>query len=146
MVEASSCTRGIFPRFGIEGKEFSDREREMLIEEATTAWRSRSPDGRTLEHHTLADLDAAARQTVFNERASARLGSRSAKIERRRSVSLPASERTTSEPLGGMPPADAQCVGSPPDAGGGAAEGIQARIHNRETSRLLRRSAAANFP
>ena len=58
----------MFPRFGIEGIEvrgLSNREREMLIEEATTAWRSRSPDGRTLEHHTWADLDAAARQTVF---------------------------------------------------------------------------------
>jgi hypothetical protein len=33
----------------------------------STAWRSRSPDGRTLEHHTWADLDAAARQTVFDE-------------------------------------------------------------------------------
>jgi hypothetical protein len=55
----------MFPRFGIEVRELSDREREMLIEEATTAWRSRSPDGRTLEHHTWADLDAAARQTVF---------------------------------------------------------------------------------
>ena len=70
MGEASSCTRGMFPRFGIEGievRELSDREQEMLIEEATTAWRSRSPDGRTLEHHTWADLDAAASQTVFDE-------------------------------------------------------------------------------
>ena len=61
------ATRGMFPRFGIEGievRELSNREREMLIEEATTAWRSRSPNGRTLEHHTWADLDAAARQTV----------------------------------------------------------------------------------
>jgi hypothetical protein len=38
-----------------------------------------------------------------------------------------------------------QCVGSPTDAGGGAAEWIRERIHNRETSRLLRRSAPANF-
>jgi hypothetical protein len=39
------------PKFwiGIEVRELSDREREMLIEEAT------------------ADLDAAARQTVFDE-------------------------------------------------------------------------------
>jgi hypothetical protein len=64
MGEASSCTRG--PRFGIEVRELSDREREMLIEEANMAWRSRSPDGPTLEHHT-ADLDAAARQMVFDE-------------------------------------------------------------------------------
>ena len=60
-------SRRRFPRFGIEVRELSDREREMLIEEATTAWRSRSPNGRTLEHHTWADLDAAARQTVFDE-------------------------------------------------------------------------------
>jgi hypothetical protein len=35
---SSSCTRGRFPRFGIEGievRELSNREREMLIEEAT---------------------------------------------------------------------------------------------------------------
>jgi hypothetical protein len=44
-----------------------------------------------------------------------------------------------------MAPAEAECVGSPTDAGGGAAEGIRERIHNRETSRLLRRSATANF-
>jgi hypothetical protein len=70
MGEASSCTRGMFPRFGIEGievRELSDREREMLIQEATTAWRSRRPDGRTLEHHMWADLDATARQTVLDE-------------------------------------------------------------------------------
>jgi hypothetical protein len=65
MGEASSCTRG--PRFGIEVRELSDREREMLIEEAIMGWRSRSPDGPTLEHHTWADLDAAARQMVFDE-------------------------------------------------------------------------------
>jgi hypothetical protein len=39
----------MFPRFGIEVRELGDREREMLIEEAT------------------ADLDAAARQSVFDE-------------------------------------------------------------------------------
>ena len=60
-----SCTRG--PRFGIEVRELSDREREMLIEEATMAWRSRSLDGPTLEHHTGADLDAVARQIVSDE-------------------------------------------------------------------------------
>jgi len=57
----------MFPRFAIEVRELSDREREMLIQEATTAWRSRRPDGRTLEHHTWADLDATARQTVLDE-------------------------------------------------------------------------------
>jgi hypothetical protein len=55
MGEALSCTRGMFPQFGTEVRELSDREREILIEEAITAWRSRSPDGRTLEHHTWAD-------------------------------------------------------------------------------------------
>jgi hypothetical protein len=44
-----------------------------------------------------------------------------------------------------MPPVEAECVGSPTDAGGGAAEGIRERIHNRETSRLSRRCTAANF-
>jgi len=34
-----------------------------------------------------------------------------------------------------MAPVEAECVGSP-TAGGGAAEGIRERIHNRETSRL----------
>jgi hypothetical protein len=37
----------------------------MLIEEATTAWCSRSPDGRTLKHHAWADLDAGACQNWF---------------------------------------------------------------------------------
>jgi hypothetical protein len=48
-------------------RELSNREREILIEEPTMAWHSRSPDGPTLEHHTWADLDAAARQMVFDE-------------------------------------------------------------------------------
>jgi hypothetical protein len=65
MGEASSCTRG--PQFGIEVRELSDREREMLIEEVTMARRSRSPDGPTLEHHTWADLDAVVRHMVFDE-------------------------------------------------------------------------------
>jgi hypothetical protein len=57
----------MLPRFGIEVRELSDREREMLIEEATMTSRSRSSDGPTLEHHTWADLDAVARQIVFDE-------------------------------------------------------------------------------
>jgi hypothetical protein len=39
----------------------------LLIEEATGAWRPRTPDGRTLEHPAWADLDAAGRQTAFEE-------------------------------------------------------------------------------
>ena len=42
-------------------------DQEMLIEEATTAWRPRTPDGRILDHPTWADLDATARQQVFEE-------------------------------------------------------------------------------
>jgi hypothetical protein len=42
-------------------------EREMLIEEAVTAWRPRTPDGRILEHPAWADLDAAGRETAFEE-------------------------------------------------------------------------------
>ena len=43
------------------------RERAMLIEEATMAWRPRTPDGRTLEHPAWADLDPQARLAVFEE-------------------------------------------------------------------------------
>ncbi len=43
------------------------RERAMLIEEATMAWRPRTPDGRTLEHPAWADLDAEGRLAVFEE-------------------------------------------------------------------------------
>jgi hypothetical protein len=45
----------------------TERERNMLIEEATTAWRPRTPNGRTLEHPAWADLDAAGRETAFEE-------------------------------------------------------------------------------
>jgi hypothetical protein len=45
----------------------TEREQAMLIQEATTAWRPRTPDGRTLEHPAWADLDAAARETAFEE-------------------------------------------------------------------------------
>jgi hypothetical protein len=40
---------------------------ETLVAEATTAWRPRSPSGRILEHPAWADLDAAARQRVFED-------------------------------------------------------------------------------
>jgi len=43
------------------------RERAMLVEEAVSAWRPRTPDGRTLEHPAWADLDREARQTAFEE-------------------------------------------------------------------------------
>ena len=45
----------------------TEREQAMLIEEATTAWRPHTPDGRILEHPAWADLDTAARQTAFEE-------------------------------------------------------------------------------
>ena len=44
-----------------------DRERTMLIEEATTAWRPRTPDRQVLEHPAWADLDAAGRTAAFME-------------------------------------------------------------------------------
>ena len=43
------------------------REREMIIEEATTAWRPRTPDGTILEHPAWADLDSDSRRSVFDE-------------------------------------------------------------------------------
>ena len=42
-------------------------DEESLIEEATTAWRPRTPDGRILDHPAWADLDAAARLKAFEE-------------------------------------------------------------------------------
>ena len=48
------------------------RERKMLIEEATTAWRPRTPDGTILEHPAWADLDPDARQELFDETLVAR--------------------------------------------------------------------------
>ena len=38
----------------------TERDREMLVEEAASAWRPRTPDGQTLAHPAWADLDAAA--------------------------------------------------------------------------------------
>ena len=43
------------------------RERKMLIEEATTAWRPRTPDGIILDHPAWADLDPDSRRQVFDE-------------------------------------------------------------------------------
>ena len=43
------------------------RERKMLIEEATTAWRPRTPDGIILDHLAWADLDPDSRRQVFDE-------------------------------------------------------------------------------
>ena len=40
-------------------------ERVMLIEEAASAWRPRTPDGATLAHPAWADLDPAARQDAY---------------------------------------------------------------------------------
>ena len=41
------------------------RERAVLIEEAASAWRPRTPDGRILEHPAWADLDADGRTAAF---------------------------------------------------------------------------------
>ncbi len=41
------------------------REVEVLIEAATTAWRPRSPSGRTRSHPAWADLDPAGRIAVY---------------------------------------------------------------------------------
>ena len=43
------------------------RDRAMLVEEAASAWRPRTPDGPTLEHPAWADLDPEARVAVFEE-------------------------------------------------------------------------------
>ena len=43
------------------------RERKLLIEEATTAWRPRTPDGTILDHPAWADLDPDSRQQIFDE-------------------------------------------------------------------------------
>jgi hypothetical protein len=43
----------------------TEREKEMLVEEAASAWRPRTPDGRTLEHPAWADLDVSGRREAF---------------------------------------------------------------------------------
>ena len=47
-------------------------ETKMLVEEATTAWRPRTPDGTILEHPAWGDLEADGRQAVFDETLVAR--------------------------------------------------------------------------
>ena len=48
------------------------RELEMRIEEATSAWRPRTPDGTILPHPAWADLDPASRERAFEETLVAR--------------------------------------------------------------------------
>jgi len=43
------------------------RDRAMLVEEAASAWRPRTPDGQTLEHPAWADLDPEARLAAFED-------------------------------------------------------------------------------
>jgi hypothetical protein len=45
----------------------TERDREMLVEEAASAWRPRTPDGQTLEHPAWADLDASGRREAFED-------------------------------------------------------------------------------
>ena len=47
-------------------------ETEVLIEQATSAWRPRDPDGRIREHPAWRDLDAAARERLFEQTREAR--------------------------------------------------------------------------
>jgi hypothetical protein len=42
-------------------------DEDLLIAEATTAWRPRTPDGQILEHPAWADLAAAGRQQAYEE-------------------------------------------------------------------------------
>lgn len=49
-----------------------DRDREALIEAATTAWRPRDPDGRPRAHPAWHDLDPAGRVAAFEETARQR--------------------------------------------------------------------------
>ena len=41
----------------------TERERAMLVEETTTAWRAHAPDGRVLEHPAWADLPQQVNRT-----------------------------------------------------------------------------------
>ena len=45
----------------------NEQERQQLVDEATSAWRPRTPDGRILEHPAWADLDRAGREAAFEE-------------------------------------------------------------------------------
>jgi hypothetical protein len=44
-----------------------ERDTERLIEEALTAWRPRSPEGRLLPHPAWSDLPAEERLRLFDE-------------------------------------------------------------------------------
>jgi len=46
---------------------------QRLVEEATTAWRPRSPHGDVLVHPAWADLDDDARRRVHEETSRSRL-------------------------------------------------------------------------
>ncbi|HEY7204392.1 MAG TPA: hypothetical protein VIA61_08860 [Methylomirabilota bacterium] len=43
-----------------------NRDVEILIAEATTAWRPRTPTGETRSHPAWGDLDAAGRVAVYD--------------------------------------------------------------------------------
>ncbi len=45
----------------------NERERNILIEQAITAWRPRDPHGRLRSHHAWHDLDEAGRLQLFDE-------------------------------------------------------------------------------
>jgi hypothetical protein len=49
-----------------------DRDTDILIEAALTAWRPRTPDGRILPHPAWADLSPADRQRLYEETVRAR--------------------------------------------------------------------------
>jgi ABC-type antimicrobial peptide transport system ATPase subunit len=48
------------------------RNKRMLIEEATTAWRPRTPEGTILQHPAWADLDPESRGAAFEETVASR--------------------------------------------------------------------------
>jgi hypothetical protein len=48
------------------------QETKLLIEEATSAWRPRDPDGRIRAHPAWQDLDAGARERLFEAAREAR--------------------------------------------------------------------------
>ncbi|HZN02794.1 MAG TPA: hypothetical protein VFD06_04335 [Candidatus Polarisedimenticolia bacterium] len=56
----------------IFGDRNRERERERLIEEAVSAWRPRTPDGRILAHPSWADLPEADRLRAHDETLRAR--------------------------------------------------------------------------
>ena len=50
----------------------TERDTELLIEEALTAWRPRTPSGEILPHPAWADLTPAARERLYDETLRAR--------------------------------------------------------------------------